>query len=97
MEPKSKLASEKNDNFKKLHELEKKKDSNPTAVKVALMKLKQRAKGDQHLSQERRFYLEVVYPFSSGVPTGFMFFDSHWAYGKGYSQPMASLIFQSFG
>jgi len=57
---------------------------NPTARKVALMKLKMHAKGDEKVIPEKRYYLEVVYGYGEGVkPTPkMMFFDPNWSVGK---------------
>jgi len=56
--------------------------NNPTALKVAMMKMKMRAKGDERIPPERRFYLEVVYPIESGVVPKMMFFDCNFSVGK---------------
>ncbi|KAH3756692.1 zinc finger protein, AN1 type domain 2B [Pelomyxa schiedti] len=59
-----------------------KRSNNSVAKKVALMKLKQHARGDQNVPSERRFYVEVVFPFSSNLPTAYCFFDQSWPLGK---------------
>eukprot|EP00026_Physarum_polycephalum_P013708 Phypoly_transcript_14136.p1 GENE.Phypoly_transcript_14136~~Phypoly_transcript_14136.p1 ORF type:complete len:282 (+),score=25.85 Phypoly_transcript_14136:110-955(+) len=55
---------------------------NPTALKVAMMKMKLHSEGDDKIPHERRFYLEVVYPIESGVNPKMMFFDSNYSIGK---------------
>lgn len=56
--------------------------THPTALKVAMMKMKMHALGDDRIPQERRFYLEVVYPVDSGVNPKMMFFDQNYSIGK---------------
>jgi hypothetical protein len=56
--------------------------NNPTALKVAIMKMKMHAAGDDRVPQERRFYAEVVFPIESGVPPKMMFFDTNYSVGK---------------
>jgi len=46
------------------------------------MKMKMHAKGDDRIPQERRFFLEVVYPIDSGVNPKMMFFDQNYSIGK---------------
>eukprot|EP01112_Ceratiomyxa_fruticulosa_P019655 TRINITY_DN6485_c0_g1_i1.p1 TRINITY_DN6485_c0_g1~~TRINITY_DN6485_c0_g1_i1.p1 ORF type:complete len:230 (-),score=43.52 TRINITY_DN6485_c0_g1_i1:55-744(-) len=63
-----------------LQQLEKSKK--PTAIKVQMIKMRSKAKGDEKIPSERRFYAEVVFPLDSGVETKMMFFDSKWTVGK---------------
>jgi len=58
--------------------------NNPTAKKVALMKMKMNAKGDEKIAPEKRYYLEVVYGSGNGVNATpkLMFFDPNWSVGK---------------
>ncbi|KAG7249612.1 hypothetical protein CRUP_037388, partial [Coryphaenoides rupestris] len=56
--------------------------SSATAAKVALMKLKLHAAGDNGLPQVERTYFQVRLPRGSAQPSQPMFFCSKWSVGK---------------
>jgi hypothetical protein len=68
----------------KLAELHKKANKSRGSLwhKVEVMRNKARATGDGRVPAERRFYVEVVFPFDSGVEPRHMFLDSAWTVGK---------------
>jgi len=57
-------------------------DRKPTAKKVQIMKMKTKATGSASIPEEKRFYLEAVYPIDSKVAPKLMFFNSGWTVGK---------------
>ncbi|KAK5897738.1 hypothetical protein CgunFtcFv8_015216 [Champsocephalus gunnari] len=67
--------------------------SSTTAAKVALMKLKLHAAGDEGLPQAERTYLQVYLPKDSKASRQPMFFCSTWSVGKAvdYAASLASL------
>jgi predicted nucleic acid binding AN1-type Zn finger protein len=48
---------------------------NPRARQTALLNMKQRATGSNNIPQERRYYLEVLFPMDSKIQPKMMFFD----------------------
>jgi len=58
------------------------KGSSTTAKTVASMSLKMNAKGDSKIPENKRFYLEVVYPLNSSIQPKMMFFNQEWSVGK---------------
>jgi len=56
--------------------------SNKTSDKVKMMRMRQKAIGNEKIPLEKRYYLEVVFPMDSRVEPKLMFFDSAWSVGK---------------
>jgi hypothetical protein len=73
------LTSEQISSYKSTLKL---KGSSPTAKTVASMSLKMNAKGDAKVPENKRFYLEVVYPMNSNIQPKMMFFNQEWSVGK---------------
>lgn len=67
--------------------------SSTTAAKLALMKLKLHAAGDNSLPQEERIYFQVRLPGGSAPPSQPMFFCSRWSVGRvvDYAASLAGL------
>jgi len=57
-------------------------EKKPTAKKVQMMKMKTKSLGANNIPEEKRFYLEVLFPMSSGGQPKLMFFNSSWSIGK---------------
>jgi len=53
-----------------------------TTDKTVPSTLKMNAKGDAKIPENKRFYLEVVYPLSSTIQPKLMFFNQEWSVGK---------------
>jgi len=58
------------------------KGASKTAKTVASMSLRANAKGDAKIPENKRFYLEVVYPLNSNIQPKMMFFNQEWTVGK---------------
>jgi len=56
--------------------------TNPTARKVQLMKMKMKAAGSSNIPAEKRFYLEIIFPFNSKMQPKLLYFNPDWAVGK---------------
>ncbi|XP_037659245.1 AN1-type zinc finger protein 1 isoform X3 [Choloepus didactylus] len=67
--------------------------NNETAAKVALLKLKMRADGDNSLPQSERIYFQVFLPKGSKEKSKPMFFCHRWSIGKviDFAASLASL------
>jgi len=60
--------------------------TNPSSIAMAsklnVMRVKAKAIGDPKIDESKRFYLEVIFPQDSGIPSKMMFFNSSWSVGK---------------
>jgi hypothetical protein len=59
-----------------------KASSNPMAAKLRMMNQRSKAVGNSSIPEDKRFYLEVIYPMDSKVAPQVMFFNSSWSIGK---------------
>merc|ERR1711879_68213 len=66
----------------RIEDLLKLRTANKTNDKVKLMRMRQRAIGNDKIPPEKRYYLEVVFPIDSRVEPKMMFFDRTWSVGK---------------
>ncbi|ELR17077.1 ZFAND1 protein [Acanthamoeba castellanii str. Neff] len=66
----------------RIEDLLKLRTTNKTNDKVKLMRMRQRAIGNDKIPPEKRYYLEVVFPIDSRVEPKMMFFDRTWSVGK---------------
>jgi len=53
-----------------------------TTKTVASVPLKTNAKGDARIPENKRIYLEVVYPMNTSIQPKIMFFNQEWSVGK---------------